>query len=230
MACSKSSSKVDIQRGHCYLERLTDGSILLRDPSTDVKYSYSVDQLKAYHAFDRELRNGKVNGTSTVPGGYPGFQQMWNEDPDCAWGFTEWDDEQFKVVLHGAAVPYRLLIPHTEEKPERTNDEFLHRLAILTAKRAVVQADFQERKKQDRLRQKRSFAQTGLLGQPSSSSRNKRARTYRHRSAPEYGEDDAEGEVYDEQEEREAEEQDGGEANHEAIATTATEEDETMRA
>ncbi|KAI0686103.1 hypothetical protein BC835DRAFT_1309637 [Cytidiella melzeri] len=179
----------------------------------------------------RELSaGGKVNRTSTVPGGYPGFQQMWNEDPDCAWGFTKWDDEQFKVVLHGAAVPYCLLIPHTEEKPKRPNDKFLHRLAILTAKRAVVQANFQEKKKQDCLCQKQLFAQTGLLGQPSLSSRNKRTRTYCHCSAPEYGEEDAEREVYDEQKEREAEEQDGGEANHKAITTTATKEDKLMRA
>ncbi|KAI0699218.1 hypothetical protein BC835DRAFT_1304554 [Cytidiella melzeri] len=212
------------QKSHRYLKRREDGSVVLVDPDSEIQYSYAVDQLKAYHAFDRELRQFKITRESIVPGGYHGFQQVWNCDVDCAWGFTEWDDDTGTPILHGPAVPYSLLIPRVGEvKAAPASNEFLEQLTMFAAKRAVAQSNFQEKKKRDRLLNKRSLAHTGLLGQSSSSSLPKRARTDHYQSAPEEEDPEVEeeGEVNQEQAER-------GEDNSEPADTTTVEIDQPM--
>lgn len=107
---------------HAYLERLRNGSIILRDPRTNTRHQYSREQLRLYNAFDHALREDRVSGPGhIVPGGYHDFRDTWAQDTGNRIQFSEYSPGSGTVVIHGDHIDTDELAPPAQSAAATTS-------------------------------------------------------------------------------------------------------------
>ncbi|OCH93664.1 hypothetical protein OBBRIDRAFT_801725 [Obba rivulosa] len=78
---------------HANLSRNVYKDLVLVEPLTRLPTTFAVTQVRAFCRLDDFFRreNGSLSGLQFYPGGYDDFVRLWNTDPNCRFGFAEFD-------------------------------------------------------------------------------------------------------------------------------------------